>query len=95
MAVSFSVVGTLLAFGMLIAPSATAMLVARRLPAVMLTSFGIGAVAVLAGLWVSWYAATAAGATIAALTVLLFFLLLGGRAVVTASRRRSAVAVGS
>jgi ABC-type Mn2+/Zn2+ transport system permease subunit len=89
MAVAFSVVGTLLAFGMLIAPSAAAMLVARRLPAVMLTSFGIGAVAVLAGLWVSWYAATAAGATIAAITVLLFFLLLGGRAVVAASKRHS------
>lgn len=86
MAVAFSVVGTLLAFGMLIAPSAAAMLVARRLPVVMLTSFGIGAVAVVVGLWVSWYAATAAGATIAALTVLLFFVLLGGRAVVTAIR---------
>ena len=89
MAVAFSVVGTLLAFGMLIAPSAAAMLVARRLPMVMLVSFGIGTVAVLTGLWVSWYAATAAGATIAALTVLLFFLLLGGRAVVTASKRHS------
>ncbi len=87
MAVAFSVVGTLLAFGMLIAPSAAAMLVARRLAAVMLTSFGIGAVAVLIGLWVSWYAATAAGATIAAVTVLLFFLLLGGRALATSSKR--------
>jgi ABC-type Mn2+/Zn2+ transport system permease subunit len=95
MSVAFSVVGTLLAFGMLIAPSAAAMLVARRLPAVMLTSFGIGTVAVLVGLWVSWYAATAAGATIAAVTVFLFFLLSAGRAVVTASGRRSPAAVGS
>lgn len=95
MAVAFSVVGTLLAFGMLIAPSAAAMLVARRLPVVMLTSFGLGAAAVLVGLWISWYAATAAGATIAAVTVCLFFLLLGGRAVVTAARRRTTAAVGS
>ncbi|MFI5933774.1 zinc ABC transporter permease AztB [Actinoplanes sp. NPDC051494] len=79
MAVAFSVVGTLLAFGMLIAPSAAAMLVARRLSAVMLTSFVIGSAATVAGLWISWYAATAAGATIAAVTVLIFFVLLAVR----------------
>lgn len=88
MAVAFSVVGTLLAFGMLIAPSAAAMLVARRLPAVMLTSFGIGSAATVVGLWISWYAATAAGATIAAVAVLLFFVILGVRRLTTAVRRR-------
>jgi ABC-type Mn2+/Zn2+ transport system permease subunit len=94
MAVAFSVVGTLLAFGMLIAPSAAAMLVARRLPAVMLASFGIGAAATVIGLWISWYAATAAGATIASIAVLLFFILLGGRAVVTAAARRRPLSEG-
>ncbi|WP_328470736.1 zinc ABC transporter permease AztB [Actinoplanes sp. NBC_00393] len=79
MAVAFSVVGTLLAFGMLIAPTAAAMLVARRLPAVMGVAFLIGAAATVLGLWISWYAATAAGATIAAVAVLLFFALLGAR----------------
>ncbi|MBB4689994.1 ABC-type Mn2+/Zn2+ transport system permease subunit [Actinoplanes abujensis] len=79
MAVAFSVVGTLLAFGMLIAPSAAAMLVTRRLPAVMLTSFVIGSAATVAGLWLSWHAATAAGPTIAAVAVLIFFLLLAAR----------------
>ncbi|TDC43526.1 zinc ABC transporter permease AztB [Micromonospora sp. KC213] len=88
MAVAFSVVGTLLAFGMLIAPSAAAMLVARRLPAVMLTSFVIGSAATVIGLWVSWYAATAAGATIAAVAVLIFFVILGARRVTTALGRR-------
>ncbi len=93
MAVAFSVVGTLLAFGMLIAPSAAAMLVARRLPAVMLTSFVIGSAAVLVGLWVSWYAATAAGATIAAVAVLLFFVILGTRRVaIVLARRRPPIA---
>ncbi|WP_434743967.1 zinc ABC transporter permease AztB [Micromonospora sp. SH-82] len=84
MAVAFSVVGTLLAFGMLIAPSAAAMLVVRRLPAVMLASFVIGSAATVIGLWVSWYAATAAGATIAATAVSIFFVLLGARRIVTA-----------
>ncbi|MER7474788.1 zinc ABC transporter permease AztB [Micromonospora sp. NPDC000018] len=88
MAVAFSVVGTLLAFGMLIAPSAAAMLVARRLPALMLTSFVIGSAASVIGLWISWYAATAAGATIAAVAVLIFFAILGARRVTTAVLRR-------
>ncbi|WP_433833239.1 zinc ABC transporter permease AztB [Actinoplanes sp. CA-015351] len=84
MAVAFSVVGTLLAFGMLIAPSAAAMLVARRLPMVMLTSFGIGSLAVVLGLWISWFAATAAGATIALTAVLLFFAVLMARGLTAA-----------
>lgn len=88
MAVAFSVVGTLLAFGMLIAPSAAAMLVARRLPAVMLASFVIGSAATVIGLWTSWYAATAAGATIAAVAVLIFFAILGARRLATVVRRR-------
>jgi zinc/manganese transport system permease protein len=83
LAVAFSVVGTLLAFGMLIAPSAAAMLVARRLPAVMLTSFGLGTSATVIGLWISWFAATAAGATIAAVAVLQFFVILAVRHLVT------------
>lgn len=79
MAVAFSVVGTLLAFGMLIAPSAAALLVTRRLPVVMLTAFLIGSAATVLGLWISWFAATAAGATVAAVAVALFFLILGAR----------------
>ncbi|HWS33764.1 MAG TPA: zinc ABC transporter permease AztB [Actinoplanes sp.] len=90
MAVAFSVVGTLLAFGMLIAPSAAAMLVARRLPAVMLTSFLIGATATVLGLWISWFAATAAGATIAATAVLIFFTILTIRRLAPLTRRHPA-----
>lgn len=88
MAVAFSVVGTLLAFGMLIAPSAAAMLVARRLPALMLTSFVIGSAATVTGLWISWYTATAAGATIAAVAVLIFFVLFWARRLAAEVRRR-------
>ncbi|SBT66152.1 ABC-type Mn2+/Zn2+ transport system, permease component [Micromonospora sediminicola] len=93
MAVAFSVVGTLLAFGMLIAPSAAAMLVARRLPVVMLTSFGIGSAATVTGLWISWYAATAAGATVAAVAAGTFFAILGASRVTAATRRRRSPAL--
>ncbi|GAA0274686.1 zinc ABC transporter permease AztB [Cryptosporangium japonicum] len=86
MAVAFSVVGTLPAFGLLIAPSAAALLVARRLPAVMFTAFLLGSAAVLIGLWISWFAATAAGATIAAVAVALFFVVLTVRRVVPATK---------
>jgi len=86
MAVAFSVVGTLLAFGLLIAPSAAALLIARRLPAVMATAFLLGSAAVLIGLWISWFAATAAGATIAAVAVALFFVVLTVRRVVSATK---------
>ncbi|GAA3754229.1 MULTISPECIES: zinc ABC transporter permease AztB [Micromonospora] len=93
MAVAFSVVGTLLAFGMLIAPSAAAMLVARRLPVVMLASFAIGSAATVTGLWISWYAATAAGATVAAVAAGTFFAILGASRVTAATRRRRSPAL--
>ncbi|GAA3388628.1 zinc ABC transporter permease AztB [Cryptosporangium minutisporangium] len=95
MAVAFSVVGTLLAFGMLIAPSAAALLVARRLPIVMLTAFGIGSAATVLGLWISWFAATAAGATIAAVAVSLFFVILGARRTASAVLRARSSTVAS
>jgi zinc/manganese transport system permease protein len=76
-AVSFHVVGTLLSFGMLIAPSAGALLVARRIPAVMAVAFAIGCFSAVVGVLVSWYAGTAAGASIAATAVATFFVLAG------------------
>lgn len=70
---SFHVVGTLLVFGLLIAPAAAAMFWARRIPTIMLCAALLGTVATFAGLVVSWHWRTAAGATIAAVAVLLFF----------------------
>jgi len=81
MAGAFSVVGTLLAFGMLVAPSATALLIVRRVPVAMLVSFAFGSVATIVGLLVSWHASTAGGATIATVAVGLFFITLIIRAV--------------
>ncbi|MFD1814709.1 zinc ABC transporter permease AztB [Rhodococcus gannanensis] len=86
-AVSFHVVGTLLSFGMLIAPSAGALLVARRIPTVMAVAFAIGSFSTVVGVLVSWNAGTAAGASIAATAVATFFALAG---VVQFVERRSA-----
>ncbi|MGK5552628.1 zinc ABC transporter permease AztB [Actinomadura kijaniata] len=71
---SFHVVGTLLVFGLLIAPPAAAVLWARSVPAVMAGAALLGAVSTVTGLLVSWHLGTAAGATIAATAVALFFL---------------------
>jgi ABC-type Mn2+/Zn2+ transport system permease subunit len=57
----------------------------------MLVSFLIGSAATVIGLWISWHAATAAGATIAATAVGMFFVLLGTRRVTTAVQRRRAL----
>ena len=71
---SFHVVGTLLVFGLLIAPPAAAMLWARRIPAIMAGAALLGCAATAAGLVASWHWGTAAGATIAAAAVSLFFV---------------------
>jgi len=76
---SFRTVGSLLVFGLMVAPPATAALLARRVPTMMLTAVGLGAVAVVGGLLISFHANTAGSATIAALAVALFFAVLLGR----------------
>ncbi|WP_077491050.1 zinc ABC transporter permease AztB [Sinomonas mesophila] len=72
-AASFQVVGTLLVFGLLIAPPAAALLWAKSIRAVMFLGSLIGVASVVAGLWVSWYASTAAGATISFIAALFYF----------------------
>lgn len=76
---SFRTIGTLLVVAFLVAPPATAALVSRRVPVMMGVSMGIGAAGVVAGLLVSYHAATATAPTIAGLTVLAFFVVLGVR----------------
>ena len=76
---SFQTVGTLLVFGLLVGPPATAALLVRRVPAMMATSAGIGALSVYLGLIISYHAETSGSATMAILPVLLFFVVLVGR----------------
>ncbi|MFC3997466.1 zinc ABC transporter permease AztB [Nocardiopsis sediminis] len=78
---SFHVVGTLLVFGLLIAPPAAVALWVGRIPLIMLGSAVLGSAATALGLLVSWHTGTAAGATIAAVAVALFFASALGAAV--------------
>lgn len=89
---SFRAVGTLLVFGLLISPPATAALLARSVPAMMLTAALLGCLSVVAGLVIGWHLGTAAGATIAAVSVAVFFAVLWGldlRAHLVRARQRS------
>ena len=79
--VSFQTIGTLLVFGLVVAPPATAALLVSRVTMIMLVSMLLGAIAVFAGLLLSFHYGTAGGATIAGLSVLEFFMVLFGRAV--------------
>ena len=92
---SFQAVGTLLVFGLLVGPPATASLVVRRVPWMMLTSMAFGGVAVFLGLLVSFHHGTAGGATMAGFSVALFFVVLAIRELadaVGARRHRRALA---
>lgn len=73
---SFQAVGTLLVFGLLVGPPATASLLTKRVPAMMVVSMGFGSVAVVSGLAISFHASTAGGATMSGISVALFFVVL-------------------
>ena len=73
---SFRTVGNLLVYGLLIAPPATASLVARRVPVMMSVSVAIGIVSVYVGLVISFHLDLAAGAAMAATAVATFFVVL-------------------
>jgi ABC-type Mn2+/Zn2+ transport system permease subunit len=73
---SFRAVGTLLVFGLLVAPPAAASLIARRLPTIMATAVGLGWLSVVVGLTISYHADTAASASVAGCAVAIFFVVL-------------------
>lgn len=75
---SFQAVGTLLVFGMLLAPAATAALVTRRVAAMMSLAALIGALSTYAGLLISYHADLAAGASIVVVAVAVFLGTLAG-----------------
>lgn len=80
---SFRTVGTLMTFGLLVAPPATAVLLVRRVWLVMVVAVGLGWVAVVAGLLVSYHEDTAAGATMSGLAVAIFFVVLAVKELVS------------
>jgi ABC-type Mn2+/Zn2+ transport system permease subunit len=80
--VSFQTVGTMLVFGLLVAPAATAALFARRMGGIMTLAGLLGSVAVFLGLEVSYFFNRAAGASITVSSVGFFFVGLGIKALI-------------
>ena len=74
--VAFEAVGTLLVFGMLLAPSATGALVAHRTGSMMVVAVAVGTIATYLGLLASYWLDVAASATIVLIAVTIFFVVL-------------------
>lgn len=74
--VAFQTVGTLLVFGMLLAPAATGALLAHRLRLMMLIGVIVGALSTYLGLLASYWLDIAASATVVLVAVAIFFVVL-------------------
>jgi ABC-type Mn2+/Zn2+ transport system permease subunit len=73
--VSFQTVGTLLVFGMLIAPAGAGALLARRVEVMMAWAMIFGVLSMYFGLLISYHFDLAAGASIVLVTVAIFFIV--------------------
>ena len=73
---SFQTVGTLLVFGMLIAPAATAALLVTRVGHMMMVAAAVGAMCTYMGLLLSYHYDLAAGASIVVTAVVVFLVTL-------------------
>jgi len=77
--VSFRTVGTLLVFGILLAPAASASLFSRKIITMIVVASLIGASSVYIGLLVSYHGDIAAGAAITLTATVIFFVMLAGK----------------
>ena len=82
--VSFQTVGSLLVFGMLLAPAGVGALVARRVGVMMVWAALTGSLATYIGLLLSYHYSWAAGASVVLVAVAMFFAVL----VITSVRAR-------
>lgn len=73
---SYQSVGTLLVFGLLVGPPATASLFARTVPQMMTAAAAISVVSVWLGLTLSYHLGTAGSATMAMVPIVFFFIAL-------------------
>lgn len=89
---SFQTVGTLLVFGLLVGPAATAALLVKRVPAMMAVAAMVGVLSVVVGLIVSYHADTSGSATMAVAPIVFFFLTLAVRSM--RSRARTVFVAG-
>ncbi|MEY2416294.1 MAG: hypothetical protein QOH53_1628 [Ilumatobacteraceae bacterium] len=87
---SFQTVGTLLVFGMLLAPAGCGALLARRVPAMMLWGAAIGSFSVYVGLLISYHFNLAAGASVVVVAVTIFFIIFTVQAILQALNARRA-----
>lgn len=89
---SFQAVGTLLVFGLLVGPPATAALVSRTIPQMFVASTLLAVFAVWFGLILSYHLGTAGAATMALVAIALFFLTLAARHLARTLRGRPQMA---
>lgn len=73
---SYQSVGTLLVFGLLVGPPATAALLSRTVPRMMITAALISVFSVWLGLTLSFHLNTAGSATMAIVPIVIFFIVL-------------------
>lgn len=91
---SYRAVGTLLVVALLLAPVVAALRWTRRIPATMTLAFAVGSSAVAVGLLTSWFAGTAAGASIACASIALAGVSAGTRAAYDRARSSRRVHLG-
>ncbi|MDO8578746.1 MAG: metal ABC transporter permease [Dehalococcoidales bacterium] len=87
--VAFQTVGTLLVFGLLMAPAGAGALLARRIEAMMAWAIFFGVLSMYSGLLISYHFNLAAGAAIILVAIVIFFIVF----VLQNVRHRRAVTV--
>ena len=89
--VAFQTVGTLLVFGMLLAPAAAGALLAHRIGSMMVIAGIIGSASTYVGLLISYWLDYAAGATIVLVAVSAFFVVFALTSIRDAGRHVGSV----
>lgn len=92
---NFQAVGTLLVFGLLVGPPATAALISRTVPQMFVASVTLGALAVWLGLILSYHLGTAGAATITLVAIVVFFVTLAFTRVTGSAREARAHRAGA
>jgi manganese/iron transport system permease protein len=90
--ISLQAVGVALVLAMLVTPASAALLLARRLPVMMLLSTGIGVFSSVVGLYLSYYADIVSGSAIVLVATLFFgvvFLFAPRKGVLSSLLRRN------
>ena len=84
---SYQSVGTLLVFGLLVGPPATASLLTGTIRSMMIVAGAIGIFSVWAGLVLSYHSGIAASATMALVPIVLFFVVLSLQSLLRSTRQ--------